>query len=296
MLVKKSIGERIFDVCNILFMLVLMFVMVVPLWHVLMASFSDSSEIIRASGSGVMLWPKGFNFDAYKMVAKNPNVFSGYKITIFVVIFGTALSLLVTSFGAYALSRKNVMWKSIINKMIIFTMLFSGGMIPTYIIINNVYHLGNNLLVLILPGLVSQYNLMVMRTSFEGIPESIVESAKVDGANDFTILFKIVYPTSMAIIVVMILFYGVNYWNAWFNAMLYIRERRLYPLQLILREILLQNSTNEMTTGITLSDKGNVAESIKYAVIIVSTLPILCLYPFIQKYFVTGVMIGAVKG
>ncbi len=296
MLIKKSIGERLFNVFNVLFMLALMFVMAVPLWHVLMASLSDSGEIVRAAGEGVMLWPRGFNFDAYRLVAKNPNIFNGYKITILVVVAGTLMSVVITSFGAYALSRKNLMWKGLVNRMIVFTMLFSGGLIPTYIIINNVYHLGNNLLVLILPGIVSQWNLMVMRTSFEGIPESLIESAKIDGANDFTILFKIVYPTSMAIIVVMILFYGIGYWNAWFNAMLYIRNRSLFPLQLILREILLQNSTNAMTTDIALSDKGSVSESIKYALIVVSTLPILCLYPFLQKYFVKGVMIGAVKG
>lgn len=180
--------------------------------------------------------------------------------------------------------------------MIIFTMYFQGGLIPRYLLVNNTLHLANNLLALILPGAISAWNLIVMRTNFEGIPDSLEESAKLDGANDFVILFRIILPLSKAVLAVMVLFYGVSHWNAWFDAIIFLRERNLYPLQLILREILISNSTDTMTTSIVGYDQYAIGENIKYATIIVATVPILCIYPFIQKYFVKGVMVGAVKG
>lgn len=292
--IKRTKGELVFDIINTLLMLGMIFLMGFPIWHVVMASFSDSNEILRAGG--VLFAPLKFTTAAYAKVFTNPNIFNGYKITLFVVIFGTTANVLFTAIAAYCLSRKDFMWRGFLNKLVMFTMLFSGGMIPSYIIFNNVYHLGNNILVLILPGLINTWNLMVMRTSFEGIPESLIESAKLDGANDIMVLFRIVLPSSMAIIAVMVLYYGVAHWNAWFNGMLYMRDRNLYPLQLILREILLINSSGEMLAGVAQEEQAAVSESLKYATIVVSTLPILLVYPFLQKYFVKGVMIGAVKG
>lgn len=199
--------------------------------------------------------------------------------------------------AAYALSRKNIFWSAYIMIFIIITMYFSGGLIPTYLLVSQTLHLGNTYAALILPTAINTYNLIIMRTSFSSIPTSIEESAKLDGAGHWTILFRIVFPLSMPIIAVMILYYAVGHWNSWFPASIYIRERSKFPLQLILREILINNDTASMTMGESgASDQLSISESVKYAVIVFATVPILCVYPFLQKYFVKGVMVGAVKG
>ncbi len=294
MRIKRTKGELIFDIANTTLMLGMIFLMGFPIWHVIMASFSDSNAILRAGG--IIFRPLEFTTAAYQKVFANPNIINGYKVTLFVVIFGTTANVFFTAIAAYCLSRKSFMWRGLINRIVMFTMIFSGGMIPSYLVINNALHLGDNILALILPGLINTWNLMIMRTSFEGIPESLIESAKLDGANDIMILFKIVIPSSMAIIAVMVLYYGVAHWNAWFEAVLYMRQRELYPLQLILREILLVNSSSELFAGVSAGEQAAITETLKYATIVVSTLPILIVYPFLQKYFVKGVMIGAVKG
>lgn len=290
----RSIGEKIFGIFNFLFMTVMILIVLAPIWHIVMASFSDSTEIIRSKG--LMLIPKDFTLDAYKMVFKNPSILTGYRNTLIVVVAGTALSLILTAFGAYALSRKQVLWSGLIMKLIVFTMFVSGGMIPAYLLVSKWLNLDNNLLALILPVAISPWNLTIMRTSFAGIPDGLIESARIDGANDFTILFKIVMPVSKSIIAVMILYYGVSYWNSWFAASLYIRNRELWPLQLLLREILIQSNSTSMTESMAGAADNTVEESIKYATIIVATLPILCIYPLLQKHFVKGVMIGSIKG
>ncbi|MNI54708.1 L-arabinose transport system permease protein AraQ [compost metagenome] len=178
---------------------------------------------------------------------------------------------------------------------IVFTMFFGGGLVPYYLTVKGL-HLDNTLWALIIPTAVSTFNLILMRTSFLNIPDEIEESAKLDGASHLTILFRIFLPLSMPVVAVMILYYGVGHWNSWFNAMLFIRDRELYPLQLVLRDILVQNDTDGMLVGTDSFDKGLTAETIKYAVIVVATVPVLALYPFLQKYFVKGMMIGALKG
>jgi putative aldouronate transport system permease protein len=257
-----------------------------------MASISDGSEII--SHTGALFKPLGFSLEAYKLVFNNPMVGRGYLNTIFVVVVGVSINILMTSVGAYFLSRKDVFWKKYVMMAIVFTMYFSGGLIPFYFTVKGL-HLDNTLWALIIPGMISTFNLIIMRTAFMAIPDSLEESAKIDGANHFTILFRIVLPLAGPTIAVMILYYGVGHWNSWFNAMIFLRKRELYPLQLILREILIQNSftDNGLSTG---DDALKLAEVMKYAIIMVGTLPILCIYPFLQKYFVKGVMIGAVKG
>jgi putative aldouronate transport system permease protein len=265
-----------------------------PFLYVIFSSLSDSKQLL--SHTGALLMPKGFSFNAYAMVFKNPNIMTGYMNTLIIVVAGTLLNLFMTSLGAYVLSRKGVPWTRPVMLLIIFTMFFSGGLIPSYLLINNWLGLGNSLLALLIPGMISTWNLIILRTSFESIPESLVESAWIDGAHDFTILFRIVIPLSLPVMAVMVLFYGVGHWNAWFNAMIYLRERNLFPLQLILREILIQNSTAYMSGETSMEDAEAVGESIKYATIIVATLPILAVYPFLQKYFVKGVMIGSIKG
>jgi putative aldouronate transport system permease protein len=294
MVVRKTIGENVFDIFNYIFMIFMILITLYPFYYIINCSLSNSNFLI--GDKGFMLLPKDFNLDAYVIVFKNPNIQSGYRNTLFVLIIGTILNIIMTSLGAFLLTRKNFAIKNAMAYMMIFTMYFSGGMIPAYLLINNVLSLGNNLLALIIPVSINTYNLIIMRTNFANIPDSIEESAKIDGANDFIVLFRIVLPLSIPIIAVMVLFYGVFHWNSWFSAMLYIRDRTLYPLQLILREILLLNSTGTMMQDTASTDRYTIGESIKYATIIVATIPILCAYPFIQRYFVKGIMIGAVKG
>ena len=265
-----------------------------PLIYVLFASVSDPAALMRHQG--LLLAPLGIHWDAYQLVFENPILLTSYLNTIFYVVAGTALSLVLTTLGAYGLSRRNLKWGTLLMMIIIFTMWFSGGMIPYFL---NVSNLGmqNTRLALILPKAIATYNLIVMRTSFQSLPESLEESAKIDGANDFTIMLRIALPLSMPVVAVMILFYASAQWNAWFDAMLFINNRELFPLQLILREILVLNSTDSMMAGSAAqSDQIQIGETIKYATVIVATVPILCIYPFLQKYFVKGVMIGAVKG
>lgn len=289
---KLSIGERVFEVFNILFMILLCLVTLYPFYYVLIASFSDPSWIVKQRG---LIWlPEGFNLDAYVRVLDNPMILQGYMNTLFVVTVGTLINVFMTALGAYGLSRQNVMWKNPIMFFIVFTMFFSGGLIPNYLLVSELGML-DSLWALIIPGAISAFNLIIMRTAFHGVPISLEESAKLDGANDFTVLFRIILPLSLPVIAVMILFYGVGHWNSWFNALIYLRDRELYPLQLVLREILITNSTDSMMTGTNAADTMPIGETIKYATIVVATVPILVLYPFLQKYFVKGVMIGAIK-
>ncbi len=294
MVLKKTAADKTFEVMNIIIMLFLIVITLYPFLYIVFASFSNSDDLIRHSG--LLLYPLGLNLNAYKMVFQNPNIFTGYGNTLIVLVVGTALNLLMTSFGAYVLSRKGFPGKRVLLVLIVFTMYFQGGMIPRYLLIYDTLNLGDSLLALIIPQAISTYNLIVMRTSFLGVPDSLEESAKIDGANDFVILFRIILPVSMSVVAVMILFYGVTHWNAWFDAMIFLRDRKRYPLQLILREILILNSTETM--AVESADVNNMAvgESIKYATIMVATLPVLAVYPFLQKYFVKGVMIGAIKG
>jgi putative aldouronate transport system permease protein len=294
MKIKMSLGERIFEVLNVAFMCFMMFITLYPLWHVLMASFSDGGELM--SHTGALFKPLGFSTQAYIMVFRNPMVSRGYMNTIFVVVVGVSLNILMTSLGAYFLSRKNVFWQKYIMMGIVFTMFFSGGLIPFYFTVKDL-HLDNTLWSLVIPGMISTFNLIIMRTAFAAIPGSLEESAKIDGASHFTILFRIILPLAGPTVAVLVLYYGVAHWNAWFNAMIFLRKRELFPLQLILREILIQNSNADTVTGLGAGDDAaKAAETIKYAIIIVATVPILFIYPFLQKYFTKGVMIGAVKG
>lgn len=293
MIIKRSKGEKIFNVFNIIFMIAMMIITIYPLLHVVFASVSDSNELL--AHRGLLLKPVGFNFSAYNMVFKNPMIVRGYINTLIIVVVGVALNILMTSLAAYVLSRKNVLWRSTLMFFVVFTMFFSGGLIPFYFTVKAL-HIDNSYLSLILPVAINTFNLIIMRTSFEAIPDSLEESAKLDGANHFTILFKIILPLSLPIVAVMVLYYAVFHWNAWFNAMIFINDRSLYPLQLVLREILIQNDTSVMAAGVGMGDQEAIGESIKYAVIVVATLPILCVYPFLQKYFVKGALVGAVKG
>lgn len=293
--IKTTTGEKAFNVFNIIFMIAMMFVMFYPMWHVLCASFSDAR--LLSAHTGVLLWPEGYSVTAYKLMMKNPMILKGYGNTIFILVFGLLLNMIMTCLAAYVLSRRNVMLNRVITIFIVFTMYFSGGLIPTYL---NIKSLGlmDSLWAVIVPGAISTYNMIVLRTGFASVPESLEESAKIDGASSIRILWQIILPLSKATVAVICLYYAVSHWNSWFSAMLYLNERELFPLQLILREILIQNDTSSMVTAMDVGagDSSFVSETVKYAVIIVSVVPILCVYPFIQKYFTKGVMVGAVKG
>lgn len=293
MKIKTSFGERCFDVFNTVFMTFLIIIMLYPMLYVAFASFSDSNLLQRHDG--LLFAPLGFNLEAYKKVIMNPMILTGYANTLWVLIVGTLCSIITTVLTAYVLSRKNFKAAKFMMKYILVTMYFGGGLVPFYLTVKRVGLYGS-LWALILPGLVSSYNLIVMRTAFSSIPDSLEEAAKIDGAGHLTILFRIVLPLSTATIAVVILYYAVAYWNAWFGAMIYLRDRAKYPLQLVMREILIQNDTSSMTTEVGDSSRASVSESIKYAVVIIGTLPILMVYPMIQKHFVKGVMLGAVKG
>jgi len=291
--IKRSLGENIFDGVNYLILFLLMAVTVYPLLHVLFASLSNPTSY--ALHTGLLFWPKDFSLVAYEAVADNPMIFRGYANTILIVVSGTVINIIMTSLGAYVLSRPNLPYKRLMNLFIMFTMFFSGGLIPSYLV-NSSLGFIDSYWALLLPGAISTYNMIVMRTSFESIPISLEESALIDGANELRVLISIILPLSMPVIAVMILFYGVAHWNSWFGAMIYLRTREMYPLQLILREILVENDLNNMTTNVGSLDKEPIGETIKFATIVVATVPILLVYPFLQKYFTKGVMIGAVKG
>ncbi|WP_019636566.1 ABC transporter permease subunit [Paenibacillus fonticola] len=290
---KTVFFDRMFDIGIYIILILLVIITLYPLLYVLFASFSDAGRLIVNKG---ILWgPLGFSLDAYKSVMANPGIGIGYRNTIFIVIAGVAVNLFMTALGAYVLSRKNVMWNNLLMFFIVFTMFFGGGLIPLYLIVKGVGLL-DTLWSTIIPFAVSTFNLIIMRTSFMGIPDSLEESAKIDGANHFTILFRIIIPLSMPVIAVMILYYAVDKWNGWFYASVFIKSRELFPLQLVLREILIANSTDSMAAGASAGDRHQIGETIKYATIMVATVPILCVYPFVQRFFVKGVMIGSLKG
>lgn len=282
-----------FNGVNILLMLFLILVTLYPMLHIAFASFSSPNKLM--AHQGLLYKSLGFSLAAYEAVFNNPMILNGYANTLFVVVIGVAFNILLTSMGAYFLSRKDVVFQKTVMFLVVFTMFFNGGLIPFYFTVRAL-GIDNTLWALIFPVAVNTFNLIIMRTAFMGIPESLEESAKLDGAGHFTILFKIILPLSLPTVAVMILYYGVAHWNSWFNAMIFLRRRELFPLQLVLREILIANDTDSMSLGVATGDRAIISETIKYAVIMVATVPILLLYPFLQKYFVKGMLIGAVKG
>lgn len=287
---KTSHSRKLFLVLNALFMLVVIVTCLYPILYVIFASFSSAGKLMNASG--LLLHPAGFSTAAYEAIFSNSVILNGYKNTLFILIVGTSINLVMTIAAAYVLSSKDVLWKPFIMMLIIITMYFQGGLIPTYLNIKNL-GLYDTLWSVILPVAISSYNLIIMRTYFMNIPDSLLESAELDGAGDLTKIRHIIIPLSGPIIAVMVLYYGVGHWNSWFTATMYISAKSKQPLQVILREILILNETTALQGG----DKGlNISETIKYATIVVVMMPILIIYPLLQKYFISGVMVGAVKG
>jgi putative aldouronate transport system permease protein len=294
---RKTVVQWFSDVLIYAGLALLAFVCLAPVLHVIMASFSDPFRL--DTNMSLLLKPLGFTLKGYQLVFTIPSIKTGYLNTVVIVVAGTLVNIVLTSLGAYVLAQRNWFFGRIIMVMVVVTMFFSGGLIPTFLLVRDL-NLVNNRLALILPGAVAAWNLIIMRTAFMTVPDSLIESPKMDGAHDFTILFRITLPLSKAVLAVITLFYAVGHWNSWFDAMIYIRDRTKYPLQVILREVLVDESTTapvtEMSKVVDPTALSVYRKLIKYTTIVVSTVPVLCFYPFIQKYFVKGIMIGSLKG
>jgi putative aldouronate transport system permease protein len=291
MKVVKSPGERIVDVLILLFMWFVIVITLYPFIYVISMSISDPIYAIKQE---VWLLPKGFSLGAYEMCFKNPDIWRSYYNTIIYTVFGTMINIFMTTIAAYPLSRKKFVFKNVFMLGIAFTMFFGGGLIPSFLLIQKL-GIYNTRWAMLIPGAVGAYYIIIARTYFETIPDSLQESAKLDGANDIMILFRIFLPLSKPIIAVLTLFYAVGHWNSYFSALLYLPNAELQPLQLYLVKILIQNQQSMLEGMTDQFERTLYAVQLKYAAIIVSILPIICVYPFLQKYFVKGVMIGAIK-
>jgi putative aldouronate transport system permease protein len=290
---RQSLGDRVFDITVLAVSALILFIIAYPLWFIIIASFSDS---VAVNSGQVWLWPARFTTVGYRRVFAESKIWLGYRNTIFYTLLGTCASLLFTLPAAYSLSRKDLAGRNIIMMYFVFTMFFSGGLIPTYLTVRN-FGLTNTIWVLVIPFSVSIYNLIISRTFFSSnIPRELLEAAKIDGCSNTRFFLSVVLPLSKAIIAVIALYCAVSQWNQFFLSLIYVSKADLAPLQMVLRNILLQNQVNELGTTVDMGEYQRIADTMKYSLIIVATAPVMCLYPFIQKYFTQGVMIGSVKG
>lgn len=293
-LIGKSRGEKITDVIIIIVMIALMFITVYPLLFTLFASFSDARALLNRTG--LLWWPlKPYTLQGYKLTFSNVKLMSSVFNTIWYVGVGTLLGLLITGMAAFVLSRKSFMLRGVIMKLIMFTMFFSGGIIPLFFVVKSI-GIYNTRWAFILPWAMSAYNMIIMRTFFQGIPEALEEAALLDGASDMQIFFKIYVPLSTAVIAVITMYYGVAWWNSWYQSLVFQPDNKLWPLQMILRETLISNDRSATVDVTTMAEESYTRELVKYCTVVVATVPILVIYPFLQRYFVKGVMVGAIKG
>ena len=290
MIEQRDPGRRLLTFLNYFLITLVALLCLYPIIHVLAASFSDPLRLIRHRG--LLFWPDGYSLKGYETVLHNPSILTGYANTLFYVVAGTAINMFLTLLGAYALSRSGWPFRKLFVFLFVFTMYFSVGIVPTFMLVKGLGML-NTRWAIILPTAVNTWNLIVMRTSFAGVPNELQESAYIDGASDLRILFQIYVPVCKATMAVMVLFYTVEHWNAWFTSMIYQTDANLYPLQMFVRDILLYDGAGGTTED---ANAIYLKELTKYAVIIVTIVPILCVYPFVQKSFVKGVMLGSVKG
>lgn len=298
--IKLTGSDKVFNIFVYLFLTIALIIVAYPLIYIVSASISDPFAV---NSGKMLLFPKGITFEGYQTIFENQALWRGYANTIFYTVLGTSINLFVTIPAGYALSRPDFVGKNVVTKLMMVTMFVGGGLIPSYILVTGL-GLGNTVWALVLPNAASVYNIIVTRTFFQSsIPSEIEEAAIMDGASYFKRFFYIILPLSKPIIAVMALFYGVGHWNQYFNALIYISDRDKYPLQMILREILVlqdmsSNPTMQMTGEMAefLYSQQQLGQVIKYGVMIVSTLPLILIYPFLQKYFVKGVMIGSLKG
>lgn len=292
--IRKSKARIAFEIINYIILTVFAIICLLPMLHVLFASISDPNWL--NTQSGLILWPEGVNFEGYRRVFQNQQLIRGFLNTFLYVGGGTVIGMLLTIIGGYVLSRKNLLWGNTIMFLISFTMLFSGGIVPLYMVVQKLHLLDTGWAV-ILPTCMSTFNLIMMRTAFASLPDELEESAKLDGAGDLIIVFQIMLPLVKATVATVALYYIIGNWNSWFPAAMYIKDRALYPLQLVLREILILNDTTSTTTsGEVTANADAFRQLVKYCTIIISSLPVLVVYPFVMKYFKSGVMVGAIKG
>lgn len=292
-MIKVSLSRKVFNVFNYTFLALLAFTTLYPFIYTLSMSLSTTRA---ATEMGLHLYPKEISTMAYQMVFKNRDIFVAYGNTLFRTIVGTLMGLLVTTMFAYALSRKEMPNRKLFTAVILFTMLFNGGKIPTYLVLKSL-NLLDNIWVYVLPNLISAYNVIVARSFFQSLPSALHESASIDGAGEFTIFFKIIIPLSMPIIMTLALWMAVFHWNAWYDAMMYMTDNAKITVQCLLQRIIQENNSELISQGIVNPDAMQyTTETVKSATIIVSILPILAFYPFVQRYFIKGVMLGAVKG
>lgn len=297
---KRSLGDKVFDAVNVLLMILILVIILYPVLNVIAISFSGAENVAKAD---VTIFPKGFNLEAYAYILKDEAVWRGYLNSILYAFGAAVCTLLFTSMTAYPLTVRDFIGKKFITIFLTITMFFGGGMIPTYLLMRNL-HLIDNPLVLIIPGCVGAYNVFVFRTFFNGIPAELAESAKMDGANDFVILFRIILPLSKALLATFGLFAIVGMWNNWFGPMIYFKNTDLYPVQNILREYLyvidtvnLQQRAGSGGGGINPQFIQQISpKTVRMAIVVVTMFPIMCIYPFFQKYFSKGMLVGAVKG
>ncbi|GIP29330.1 sugar ABC transporter permease [Paenibacillus sp. J23TS9] len=298
--VRETKRDKLFLLCNYIYVLLAFLVVFYPLVYMISASISDPKYV----GSGEMwLWPKGITFDGYKRVFENSSIWTGYGNTILYTVVGTTINLVVTLPAAYALSRKDFVGRNFFMGMFMVTMFFGGGLVPTYLLIKQLGMI-NTMWAIVIPSAASIWNIIVSRTFFQSsIPKELQEAAQIDGCTNMRLFIKIILPLSMPIIAVMALFYGVGNWNSYFSALIYLNDSAKYPLQLVLRQILVLQEMAaqgggaiDASTAAAMNSKAEIAALVKYAVIIVATVPIIAIYPFLQRYFVQGVMIGSVKG
>ena len=294
--IKESKGDKTFSIINYVFSAVVLVIILYPLYLIVISSISDPNLV---NSGQVTFWPKNLTIAGYELVFENPDIWLGYKNTIIYTVLNVILALLVIIPAGYALSRKDFYGRNVVMFGIVFTMFFSGGIIPTYLVVKGLGML-DTIWAVFVPSAVSVFNLIVTRTFFStSIPDELLDSAKIDGASDVKFLLKIVIPLSFPIIAVMALFNAVSEWNSFFPALIYLQDHALYPLQLIIRSILLNTELESFDEGMDpgeLRDLEKAAELIKFAVIMIASIPMLILYPFLQRYFVKGVMIGSIKG
>jgi putative aldouronate transport system permease protein len=294
--IRLSRSDRVFNIFNTALMVLIVICILYPLYFVLVASMSAPADV---AGGGLMLWPKKWSLEGYKKIFTYEPIWRSYMNTIVYTVVGTLINLAITLPCAFALSQKKLVGRTSIMLLFSFTMFFSGGMVPTFLLIKNL-NMIDSMWALILPGAASVWNIIVTRSFMQtSIPAELRDAASIDGANDFQYFFSIIIPCSKAIIAVMTLFYALGHWNNYFSALMYLNDEKLYPLQLVLRNLIVQNEINYQMvgTGMTaIADRAMIAEQLKYGVIIIASLPMMLLYPFVSKYLEEGIMIGSIKG
>lgn len=291
--IKRQFSGYIFDIFNYLSLFFLTFLTLYPFIHVLMGSFSDPGKLFGYDG--FMIVPRGFSFEGYVRVFQNEMIMRSFLNSVIYVVSGTGLCIVLTPMGGYVLSRKDFYWKPFLTVMLVIPMYFGGGLIAFYLWMNKL-GMVNTIWALIIPGCIGTYNMILVRTNIKNIPIEMEESAKIDGASQLVTLFIIIFPLILPIIAVITLFQAVGLWNDWFNPSIFLHDRKMFPLQSILREILIEDQTQNMVPGLIPKFKKENIDVVRYATIIISILPVICFYPFLQKYFVKGIMVGAIKG